>query len=106
VQNSIAKQVQEYIPFMTAEDKEIIAYLLHRNQRMFTCEPDGGHARILLSRGIVRIAAQPGQHLDYSNVPFEIPLDVWHVLKAHQEQFPYTGDEDDPYPWRVHWMES
>jgi hypothetical protein len=46
-----AEKAEEYIPFMTAKDKEIIAYLLHHNQRMFTCEPDGGHAGLLLSQG-------------------------------------------------------
>jgi hypothetical protein len=55
-----AEKTEEYIPFMTPKDREIIAYLLHHNQRMFTCEPDGGHANLLLSRGIVRIAARPG----------------------------------------------
>lgn len=104
VQDDEAKQVEEYIPFMTEKDREIIAYLLHRNQRMFTCEPDGGHARLLLSRGIVQIAARHGQQVDYSHVPFEIPMGVWRVLEKHREQFPYSGDDDDPHPWRVHWM--
>ena len=100
-----ADKTEEYIPFMTAKDKEIIAYLLHHNQRMFTCEPDGGHATLLLSRGIVRIAARPGQQVDYSDVPFEVPLEVWNVLVKHRDQFPYTADDDAPYPSRVHWME-
>jgi hypothetical protein len=98
--------VEEYIPFMTKKDREIIAYLLHRHERMFTCEPDGGHAGLLLSKGIVRIAVQAGQIMDYSNVPFVIPLDVWRVLEAHKSKFPYDSDEDDPHPWRVHWLEG
>ena len=90
---------------MTEKDREIIAYLLHRNHRMFTCELDGGHARLLRSRGILRIATRPGQQVEYSDVPFEIPSGVWRVLAQHRDQFPYLGDEDNPHPWRVHWME-
>jgi hypothetical protein len=100
-----AEKAEEYIPFMTAKDKEIIAYLLHYNQRMFTCEPDGGHARLLLSRGIVYVAACPGQQVNYSDVPFEVPADVWAVLVKHKDKFPFLADDDDPHPWRVGWME-
>ena len=99
------EKVEDYIQYMTAKDKEIIAYLLHHKQRMFTCEPDGGHARLLLSKGIVRIAAQPGQHVSYEDVPFEIPVPIWKVLLQHSDQFPFLGEEDGPHPWRVHWME-
>jgi hypothetical protein len=49
-QDDEAKQVEEYIPFMTEKDKEIIAYLLHRNQRM--------HVRT--GRGARPIVAFPG----------------------------------------------
>lgn len=99
------EKVEEYIPYMTQKDKEIIGYLLHHNLRMFECEPDGGHARLLLSRGIVQIAAKDGQHVDYSNVPFEIPLHVWDVLVKHKDKFPYVSDDDGADPWRVSWME-
>jgi hypothetical protein len=99
------EKVEDYIPFMTPKDKEIIGYLLHHNQRMFDCEPDGGHARLLLSRGIVRIAARPGQQVAYMNVPFEIPLNIWNVLVKHKQLFPCVTDDDGGHPWRIHWME-
>jgi hypothetical protein len=99
------EKLEEYIPFMTPKDKKIIAYLLHHNQRMFECEPDGGNARMLLSRGIVRIAAQPGQHVDHFNVPFEVPSHIWEVLVKHRNKFPYQPESDGGHPWRVHWME-
>jgi hypothetical protein len=99
------EKIEEYIPFMTPKDKQIIGYLLHHNQRMFECEPDGGHARLLLSRGIVRIAAQPGQECDHFNVPFEVPSQIWQVLVKHKDKFPYRPERDGGHPWRVHWME-
>ena len=99
------EKVEEYIPFMPPKDKKIIAYLLHHNQRMFECDADGGHARLLLARGIVRIAARVGQHVTYSSVPFEIPSHIWEVLVKHRDKFPYEPDRDSGHPWRVHWME-
>lgn len=105
VRTEIQESVEEYIPFMTKKDKEIIAYLLHNNQRMFTAESDGGHARLLLSKGIVRIAARPGQHLSLDDVPFEVPIEVWRVLEKHKSKFLYLQKKDAPHPWRVHWME-
>jgi hypothetical protein len=104
-QHDEAREVEEYIPYMTPKDREIIAYLLHHKQRMFTADSDGGHARLLLSRGIVRVAAKHGQHIDMSDVPFEVPRHIWDVLARNKEKFPYTADDDAPYPWRVHWME-
>jgi hypothetical protein len=98
------EKVEEYIPYMTPKDKQIIAYLLHHNQRMFECEPDGGHARLLLSRGIVRIAARHGQEVDYFHVPFEVPLHIWQVLMKHKDKFPYQPEKEGGHPWRVHWM--
>jgi hypothetical protein len=98
------EKVEEYIPFMTPKDKQIIGHLLHHNQRMFECEPDGGYARLLLSRGIVRIAARPGQQCDHFHVPFEIPLHIWEVLVRHKEAFPYQPGRNGSDPWRVDWM--
>jgi hypothetical protein len=92
------EKVEEYIPFMTPKDKKIIAYLLHHNQRMFECDADGGHAALLLSRGIVRIAARPGQHMRYSSVPFEVPSHIWEVLVKHRDKFPYKPDPDGGHP--------
>jgi hypothetical protein len=102
--DEVVETVEDYIPFMTTKDKKIIAYLLHHNQRMFTCEPDGGHARLLLSKGIVCIAARPGQQVSYNDVPFEVPVPVWKVLLEHRDKFPFE-DDDGAHPWRVGWME-
>ena len=83
------------------EEREIIAYLLHRRERMFTADLDGGHPTTLISRGIVRRALRQGQAFDSSDVPMEIPRPVWNVIKTMKKQFPYSGDEDEPHPWRV-----
>jgi hypothetical protein len=105
IENDETAEVEEYIAYMTEKDREIIAYLLHHNQRMFTAASDGGHARLLISRGIVRMAVRHGQHVDLEDVPFEIPKHVWEVLVRNKDKFVYDADDDTPYPWRVHWME-
>jgi hypothetical protein len=101
--------MRDYIPYMTSDERAIIAYLLEKNEKTFCAAADGGKARILLSRGIVTIVAQPGQQLDSEDVPMTIPDHLWDVLRKHKNEFPYTPVEDDDgveiHPWRVHWME-
>jgi len=101
------REVAEYIPYLTEREREIIGYLLAHNQKMFTNTPDCGHANTLLARGIVVIAAQPGQMCTYYEVPFAIPDHIWTVLKQHQRDFPYSPPprgEAEVHPWRRHWM--
>ncbi len=97
-------EIEEYIPHMTQQDREIIAYLLHHNQRMFECAWDGGRARLLIARGIVRSAQRPEQMVDSENVPMEIPKPVWNLMLKHKAKFPYKPSRDGGHPWRVHWM--
>jgi hypothetical protein len=101
------REVERYIPHMTTKEREIIAYLLAKNQKTFLAAIDGGHAATLLSRGIVTIIYQPGQQIEQENVTMNVPDHLWGVLQKHKNQFPYTApDDDEPeaHPWRVHWM--
>jgi hypothetical protein len=95
----------EEIETLSKTEREILAYLLHHNQRMFTSAVDGGRASTLISRGIVRRALRGGQVFDYEDMPVEIPMQIWRFLKARAAEFPYDGDGDEPHPWRRHWME-
>jgi hypothetical protein len=97
-------RIEEEIGELAEQDREILAYLLHHNQRMFECALDGGNARMLISRGLVRNALRPGQVFDPENVPMEVPRHVWNILKKHKSKFPYRPSEDGGHPWRVHWM--
>jgi hypothetical protein len=99
------RAVREYIPHMTEKEREIIAYLLAKNQKMFQTTIDGGYAATLLARGIVRTAGQ--QYVDQRRVPFAIPDHLWDVLVEHQADFPYTPPaqgEAESHPWAIHWM--
>jgi hypothetical protein len=102
------RRVLEYIPHMTEHEREIIAYLLAKNQKMITADRDGGYANTLISRGMLVMVARPGQVLDASDVPFAVPDHVWKVFSAHKESFPYKPvnrrDGVEPHPWRVPWM--
>jgi hypothetical protein len=91
-----------YIPYMMPKEREIIGYLLAKNQKTFCAEVDGGRAGTLLSRGIVMIVAKSKQRLDAENVPMTIPDHLWSVLEQHKDAFPYTppDDEDELPPWR------
>jgi hypothetical protein len=103
VQEAVAK----YIPFMTPKDRQIIGHLLHHRQKTFLCASDGGHASALISRGIITVAARPGQMVDLEDVPHTIPDYIWEVLEEHRDEFPHTPEVDGGVqvnPWRVHWM--
>ena len=92
--------VTEYIPHMTEQELEIIGYLLHKNQKSFTCAQDGGHAMTLISRGIVVIALRPGQAFTVFDMPVVIPDHIWKVLVEHKDKFPAPPRGKTRHPWR------
>jgi hypothetical protein len=101
------RSAREYIPHMTAKEKEIIGYLLHHNQKVFQTDQDGSYAAPLISKGIVVVAVRPGQVVDPLRVPFEIPDHIWSVLQSQRAQFPYVPPKDgerEVHPWAIHWM--
>lgn len=101
------KKVQKYLPRLTEKEKEIIAYLLAKNQTMFTCDSDGEEARTLIASGFVVCALRPGQVFIEGEVPHAIPEYVWTVLIKNKDLFPYQPANDDDieaYPWRTPWM--
>jgi hypothetical protein len=106
-ESRVQQDVAANIPYMTAKEREIVAYLLAHKQKMFTSTPDGGHANTLISKGIVVNARRPDQVCTYHEIPFVIPEQVWSVLVDHRDEFPYVepqSGESVPHPWRVHWM--
>jgi len=98
--------VNDCIPHLTAKEREIIAYLLDQNQRMFETTPDGGYASTLISKAIVACAVQPGQQVRAYAVPFEVPKHVWNVLLKRKAEFPFEPPEPGQrrtFPWAITW---
>jgi superinfection exclusion protein B len=97
----------DYIQHMTPKERQIIAYLLAKNQKMFTCASDGGYANTLISRGILVRALVSGQVFRMEDMPVAVPDHIWDVFLAHKDQFPYkpeTGERGvEVHPWRVPW---
>ena len=93
---------EAYIPHMTPKEREIIGYLLNKNQKMFTAAHDGGYAVTLISRGIIIRALQGGQGFYQDDTPFAVPDEIWEVFVAHKDKFPYTRDDEEyvTHPWR------
>jgi hypothetical protein len=102
------RATQDYIPHMTPQERQIIAYLLAKNQKMFTCSTDGGYATTLISRGILIRALMGGQVFASEDMPVAVPDHIWDVLVAHKDQFPYKPERGERggeiHPWRVPWM--
>lgn len=95
---TIDEHLGEEIETLSKKEREIIAYLLHHKQRLFTCDVDGGHAGTLISRGIVRQALRANQVFAYDEMPVEVPLEVWRFLRANIDKFPHEGADDDLTP--------
>ena len=93
--------IEAAIPQMTGKEREILGYLVGKNQRHFTSDLDGGYANTLISKGFVRDARLPGQICSSGDVPFEVPRHVWEVLNKHKEALQYTYQNGQPHPWRV-----
>jgi len=100
------RQVARLIPQMTSTEKDIVSYLLAKNQTMFTNTADGGYANTLISKGVIVCALLPGQAYTDFEVPFKVPAHVWEVLMKHKAEFPYElkAEAKQSHPWRVHWM--
>jgi hypothetical protein len=93
---SVEEGLVEELETLSKKERDIIAYLLHHKQRMFTCAIDGGHAATLISSSIVRRALN--QVFEFDDMPVEMPLEVWRFLRENVDQFPYEGDEDELEP--------
>ena len=99
--------LRDYIPTMTIEERNIIAYLLAKNQRTFMADSDGGYAAPLISHRIVVRAVQAGQIVAADSVPFTVPEHIWKTLQKIKSEFPYASapdeDEVEIHPWRKPW---
>ena len=102
--HNAVKNAEAYIPHMQEREREIVAYLLHHNQKVFQADAGGGFAAPLISQRIIVRALQPGQVFYADDTPFAVPDPVWKVLVEHRHKFPYTEParhERRGHPWRV-----
>ncbi len=102
-----AKEVSNFIPYMTDDDRKIIGYLLYHKQKTFQADSDGGYAAPLISKGFINVACKQGQVYDPSRTPFEIPDYIWQVLEQNKSSFPYKPPkkgETEKHPWAIPWM--
>lgn len=65
------QKFRDYIPYMTAKERQILGYLLKRKQKTFTAAVDGGYAATLLSLQFVTPIARPGQQFGIDDLPWE-----------------------------------
>jgi len=98
------RQVAKDIPSMTSKEREIIGYLLAKNEKMFTYTSEGGNANTLISKRIVVSALVPGQPVTEYGWPFKVPDHVWDVLVKRKAEFPNTWKTGEPHPYAIHWM--
>lgn len=103
LQHRDKKRLEKELEFMTPKEREIIAYLLAKKQKVFEVLPDGEQASTLIAKGfVVRTARKPpALHRD---ITVEIPAHVWDVLSKHQDSFPYQPSKSEAHAWRTSWM--
>lgn len=61
-QRRLRREVAAYIPSMTPREREIIAYLLAHNQRIFTNTPDGATRTRSFREGSLSLRSGQGRH--------------------------------------------
>ncbi|MAC89335.1 hypothetical protein [Maricaulis sp.] len=97
------QEVLQYLDHLDERDRQILAYLLEHNDRVFQAASDGGYAAKLVSTGIIKIKGVHGQQMDMMAVPFEVPGFVWNELQKRRDQFPYTPEKGGGRPWVIPW---
>jgi hypothetical protein len=95
------QRFRAYVPYLTEKEREILSYLLHHKQKVFTADADMGYANTLYGAGYLILAAR-GQ-VASSDVPVRVAEFVWRVMEESPQTFEYRGDEEDTSPWRVPW---
>lgn len=95
-------RVESSLQTMTPKEREIIAYLLTRNEKGFTYAADAGYASSLVSKGVIVCTRLPGQHCHGWEVPFEVPDRMWHMLLRHKPEFA-PPQADGCKPWAIFW---
>jgi hypothetical protein len=95
----------EYILYMTQKERDIIAYLLHHNQKTFMAAATRPHCCLAVSWWKHFSQAKS---ITMTGAPFASSDHVWEVLVAHKEKFPYKSPprgREQPHPWRKHYLE-
>ncbi|MFB9982823.1 hypothetical protein ACFSQQ_26205 [Mesorhizobium kowhaii] len=81
---------------LTARERNILAFLVTRNERHFVSNINGGYAASLIGRGLIHLAARPGQSLSALSVPFTVDEYVWEALQARREEFKHANPTGKP----------
>jgi hypothetical protein len=109
-QQEAEQEFRDYIEHLTDNERQILGYLLAKNQKTFDVADDGGYAASLIARGFVVHLGVRGQILNAHRVPVGVREDVWRVIKEQPDKFPYTphyssgpGRKVETHPWRVPW---
>jgi hypothetical protein len=97
----VKRYVVAQLPHLEYRERQIIAYLLKNNERMFATTVDAGYAGTLVAKGLVVNAMVPGQRCDSRRVPFKIPDHIWDVLMEHKHEFTYK--QENVLPWCIPW---
>lgn len=97
------QSVIRHLDTLSQKEREILGWLLARNQRNFMGDADGGYAAGLIGNRLVQPNLPPHGAARLNDFPYTIPDFVWKELKRREADFPDTHD-GDAYPWRVPWM--
>lgn len=100
------KQTLAHLPWLLEHERDILGHLLHRGQKSFVGNVDGGAATTLLDKGLIvrSIRDSPNSYFNLEKVEFSVPDPVWDALVNHLPAFPVpVADQDggaSNEPWR------
>ena len=95
-QANFRRQVLGYLNTLSNSEREILSYLVQKNQQSFSGDLAGEWIGPLKQKRLVE--ASSGVHTQ-REWPFTIPNFVWEELQKREGEF-NTADVDRPQPWR------
>ncbi len=95
-QANFRRQVLGYLNTLSDSEREILSYLVQKNQQSFSGDMAGERIGPLKQKGLVEMASGVHTQMEW---PFTIPNFVWEELQKRKGEF-NKADWDGPQPWR------
>lgn len=98
-QANYRQNVLGYLNTLSDREREILSYLVQKNQQSFSADMAGERIGPLKQKGLVDMSSGVHTQMEW---PFTIPNFVWEELQNLKEEF-NTADLNEPQPWRDPW---
>ena len=93
------EEVLGYLDTVNDREREILSYLVQKNQQSFTADMGGELIATRKSKGLIEMGSGVHSPMTW---PYTVPNFVWRELKRRQAEF-NTANIDESPPWHICW---